>query len=198
VPDHGDLWDTVFEISGSAVIGHGGGYTFQRSISEVAGGLRLGYRAEATGEELPFLWAAHPQFVAPRGTRVVLPEQVTRVVDVMADPIVPMPMPWAVELSTIDTVPLGAGRKVYVDPDSDITAATLLRPEGARLELTRSSECQYLGLWFDNSQYNREPVIALEPATGYFDSVERAADSGRVSILEPGRPLEWWIEVRCS
>ena len=70
--------------------------------------------------------------------------------------------------------------------------------EGVRLELTWSNECQCLGLWFDNSPYNREPVIALESVTVYFDSFERDADPGCVSILEPGRRLEWWIEVRCS
>jgi hypothetical protein len=50
-------------------------------------------------------------------------------------------------------------------------------------------------VWLDNAQFSREPVAALEPATGFYDNLERAAAAGRVTRIAPGEPLAWTLEV---
>lgn len=195
VPDHGDLWDTPFRaIDGwLEATGESLDYRFARRITAVDGGIRLDYRAEALSAAVPFLWAAHPQFAAPAGTRVELPG-VVEVVDVL-DPAVAT-VPWTSELASIDTVAPGGCRKVYAPLAVGVSRARIVRPEGRALELEWSGECPYVGVWFDGAAYSPEPVIAIEPSTGYYDSLDRAVAAGLVPMIEPGHPLTWWLEVR--
>lgn len=197
VPDHGDLWDIPFRAVGDTVeaVGESLGYRFSRRIAPVAGGARFEYRVEALAAPVPFLWAAHPQFAAPPGTRVELPE-VTEVVDVL-DPALPT-VPWTADLATIDSVEPGGCRKVYAPPATPVSRARLVRPGGRALDLAWSTECPYVGVWFDGTAYSAEPVIAIEPTTGYFDRLDRAIAADRVPVLEPGIPFTWWVELRAG
>lgn len=197
LPDHGDLWDTAFEQGEDGVsltaIGESLGYRFRRSIRPIETGLRLEYEATALHGPIPFLWAAHPQFAAPRGTRVELPTDVRRVIDVM-DPALPV-LDRHDDLTAMDTVPSGGYRKLYADPATPVHAARLVRPDGARLEMRWSDACPYLGIWFDHAVFSREPVIAIEPTTAYYDALDTAVRLRRAPVLRPGSPLNWWVEV---
>ncbi len=195
VPDHGDLWNIPFHTEGDThwAIGTSLGYRFERTITSVGDGLLLSYRAETLGDPLPFLWAAHPQFSAPAGTRVELPENVRTVVDTQ-DPDL-QTHAWSRRLGTIDTVPSGGSRKWYVEPAQHISTTRIVRPDGSCIIMSWSSECRYFGVWFDNRAYSSEPVIALEPSTGYFDSLATAVSNRRVAMLLPGKPLEWWVKI---
>lgn len=196
IPDHGELWDAAFEVAGATATWHGRSFVFSRTIRSAPGGLRLDYRASSLGGEVPFLWAAHPQFIAHAGTCVQLPSGVSTVVDVLS--AAPRRLEWTEEISRIDSVSDRGCRKVYVAPDLSVASAALVHPDGARLDLTWSAAAPYLGIWFDSRAYSREPVIALEPSTGYFDSLAVAAAGGRVTTLRDGAPLEWWVDVRVS
>ncbi len=198
LPDHGDLWDARFDVAGDrlCVVATSLPYRFERRILATPAGLRLEYSAEALQFAIPFLWAAHPQFAAPAGTHDELMPTAGRVVDVM-DPSTPA-SDWTPELATIDTVEPGGCRKVYVDPDTDVDRARLVRADGSALAMRWSDACPYLGIWFDAGAYSRSPVIALEPATAYFDSLETAVRLGRAPMLEPGAPLSWWLELEAQ
>jgi galactose mutarotase-like enzyme len=195
LPDHGDLWDAEFDVDGDLVsaVGTSMPYRFQRRIQNTPTGLRLDYSAETLQGRIPFLWAAHPQFAAPPGTRVELPSTIESVVDVL-DSSTPE-LAWTPELSTIDSLSMGECRKLYVTPSAPVDRARLIRPDGSALVMRWSDTCPYLGIWFDHGAYSATPVIALEPATAYFDSVERAVKLGRAPLLTPGHPLTWWVEL---
>ena len=194
VPDHGDLWDVPFTVTDDTAHATGTSldYSFSRRIVPTPTGLRLEYRAEALARSVPFLWAAHPQFAAPPGTRVQL-SGVSAVIDVL-DSALPE-RAWSAELSTIDTVPAGGCRKVYPSPGHPVNTATLVRASGESLTLRWSAECPYVGLWFDAGAYSAEPVIAIEPTTGWFDSLAVAVAQEKVPVLVPGVPLRWWVEL---
>lgn len=117
----------------------------------------------------------------------------TRVVDVLDGESI---LPWSSELARIDTVPAGGRRKVYVHPDDHVNRVVLTVPGHGRLTMRWDVDrAPYLGLWFDNGCYARSPVIAIEPTTGYFDSLETAVANQRVLWLESGAEPHWWIEV---
>lgn len=196
IPDHGDLWDTPFTISGNVVSAQGRSYPykFERDAEPTATGVRLNYRATATESRIPFLWAAHPQFAAPPGTRVEL-LGVETVIDVQSSGT--PEVDWGGAIATIDSLADGQSRKVYVTPGHPTFAARLVRREAA-LDLRWSRECPYLGVWFDHRAFSREPVIAVEPTTGYYDSLATASNCGRVPVIDVGRPLTWWVEVSVS
>lgn len=202
VPDHGDLWNTRFtpgDAPGSAwAVGASLGYRFERIISATERGLRLDYTAEAISTPVPFLWAAHPQFVAAPGTLVELgdPHVAMPVVDVL-DPSLPQ-QSWRSDLPFMHDVEDGGCRKYYVRPDHWVDSATLRRPSGEFLTCRWSAECRFLGVWIDNGQYSREPVIAIEPSTGYFDSLTTAVSNGTAVKLVPGEPFRWWVELEAA
>lgn len=198
IPDHGDLWDTAFEMVGPWAVAKGTSYPYEfaRKISATAKGVRLNYRAHSLSSigPIPFLWAAHPQFAAPRGTRVMI-DGVSEVVDafVEGEPR----LEWDYAISTIDSLDAGECRKVYVSPELRPSRAQLVRPEGT-LTMSWSSLCGYLGVYFDKAAFSEEPVIALEPTTGYFDSLATATDRGRVAWLQQEAPCYWHVDVEIS
>jgi hypothetical protein len=192
IPDHGDLWNSPFEMSGAIARGHGDGYLFERAIEPTPRGLRLSYRVEAS-RRMPFLWAAHPQFAAPHGTRIALPGD-NRVVFEVSRKVLRRRQ-WSTRLDGIDSVRQGTARKYFLAPDERSTWAAIVRPDAAALRLSWSQNCRYLGLWFDNARFNRGPVVAIEPSTGFYDSAKRAMRRSRVTWIEPGLPTSWHVEI---
>ena len=193
--DHGELWTKLFTVDGASVWVDDDtlGYRFTRTIVPTAEGLLLRYAVTAGARDVPFLWAGHPQFRAPEGTRILLPTSVQTVIDVM-DPALPV-LSWSAHLGSIDTIERDGYRKVYVNPDEAASSATLLHPDGNALQLSWSSECRYLGLWYDKFAFRAEPIIAIEPATAYFDSLSTAIENGRVAIVAAGTTLEWSVTL---
>jgi len=193
--DHGELWTKAFERTetGVAAVDDTLGYRFSRNIVPTSEGLRLEYRAESLGDAIPFLWAAHPQFTAPAGTRIRLPGHVRKVVDVLA-PGLPE-FDWSDDLGSIDALEPSGYRKLYVHPDERVFEVGLIRPDGIELTVHWSQECPYVGLWFDRFGYRDEPVIAIEPTTAYFDSLETAVGLDRAPMIESGETLSWWVEL---
>jgi hypothetical protein len=194
LPDHGDLWDTGWIGNGQTLLARGRSlpYTFERTITAVDDGLRFDYTVTATERPMPFLWVAHPQFLAPPGTRVAVAAHA--VVDALAND--PRELEWSHELSTIDTIPAGQCRKVYLSPDEHVNTTAIEVPGHGRLSLRWDAQiAPYLGLWFDHARYAPQSVIAIEPSTGFFDSAASAESAGRVLMLEPGVPVSWFVDL---
>jgi galactose mutarotase-like enzyme len=218
LPDHGEVWSIPWQVESltndvnlsveSKVLP----YQLKRSaVLPTPDCLELRYTLAPTGSiAMPYLWAAHPQFAADAQTRIVLPTEVTRVVNVVArDKIWGEPgkmhaWPKAsgadgqfLNLDRVRPVQQNACRKFYVPPELAVGTASLVN-EKLRCELQMNwsaAELPYLGLWVDEGVYNANPVAALEPSTGYYDSLDRAVSNGKVSILEPGKEKSWTLRV---
>jgi hypothetical protein len=193
--DHGELWTKAFDVDGSSMSVDDDtlGYRFTRDVAATAEGIELHYAVTAGDRDVPFLWAGHPQFRAPEGTRILLPSSVRTVVDVM-DTDLPV-LEWSADLGSIDTIESGGYRKVYVSPDQVVSTAVLMLPTGAALQVSWSSACAYLGLWFDKFAFRAEPIIAIEPTTAYFDSLATAIDNDRVTVIAARSTLEWSVTL---
>jgi hypothetical protein len=197
LPDHGEAWTCAWDDQGGAWWGFEGtalGYRFARAIHPTPSGLRLSYRLEATGARpVPAFWAAHPQFAAPPGTRVVLPAHVERVIAVYG---ARGEMKWNPEVARVDTLAPGGARKMWLDRGDRADWAALQTPNGARLRLSWDAALvPYLGLWFDREAFAPEPVVALEPATGWYDALDYALANRAVVHVSEGAPLRWWVDV---
>lgn len=196
VPDHGDLWTQRWGVDGEWLVASGPsfGYELARRVVALGRRIRLEYRARAVDVAVPFLWAAHPQFQAPAGSVVHVETATSRVVDVLAEsePLAAL----GPETCAIDTVEPGGCRKFYLEPGERATSVRLTRPDGAALSMTwDTAVTPYLGVWFDRGAYSHQDVIAIEPSTGYYDSLETALARGRVPVIEVGRELSWWCEL---
>jgi hypothetical protein len=204
LPDHGEVWALPWETSlaGEALICSTSGralpYQVERTMRVEGTRLTLDYQLSAVGSgPLWLLWAAHPQFVAAvEGTRIVLPVQVNRLLNVWPSrppKIVAWPSP---DAESIAGVPGGGGRKFYALPDAAVATAGLVDADGPWLRLTWDPALvPYLGIWLDNGAFARQAVIALEPSTGYYDDLALAVSNQRVPQIHPGGPLRWSLEV---
>ncbi|QNA91619.1 hypothetical protein [Microbacterium sp. Se63.02b] len=52
-----------------------------------------------------------------------------------------------------------------------------------------------LGIWIDRAGYATEDVVAFEPATGWYDSLERAERNGQVLRLAARERAEWSVSL---
>lgn len=197
VRDHGDLWDQSWDVRlrGGAITclvrGRDWPYAFRRTISVDGSAVRMDY--EVTSQDSvprPLLWAAHPQFAAPSGSRVELGDGRQMVLTTEQPPV---PVLWQ---DTDVDLPDGSCAKWWPQPDDAVRCAVLHRPGGSRLTLRTAGEAvRWVGVWSDAAVYARERVIALEPATGWFDDAATAAIRGHVLMLEPGAKARWSLHV---
>lgn len=199
-PDHGDLWHRAWNLDEIgpgrvSVTGNAGWLSVRRVLTATGTGFRLDYEARSTATEpRPFLWAAHPQLRAPRGTRVLLPPHVTEVVDAI-DPAATT-RALSQDLCGISSLARGGTRKFYTPATVRVAAATLVHPDGARLGFRWDDTLvQWVGVWMDRAAFSREDVIAIEPSTGWFDSASAAASNGTCAWLAADAPLQWWLEI---
>ncbi len=219
LPDHGEVWALAWQVDESrstttihlSVWGHTLPYVLSRAIHFVdERTLRLSYEVVNAGSEpLSALWAAHPQFAADEATRIVLPAEVTQVISVQATgelPLIGQRLDWAaattptgvrLQLDRVRPASAQAHRKLYLPPDQPTAWASLQQgADGAWLRLSWDTRAiPYLGIWVDEGNYNPAPTAALEPSTGYYDSLARAWQNQRVMSLLPGVPRQWWVEL---
>jgi galactose mutarotase-like enzyme len=217
LPDHGEVWALPWELlraeSGVLELGVNGRalpYRLTRTMSLIDDHtLRLGYEVVNTGSA-PFfgLWAAHPQFCVTPHTRIQLPvKQVVNVTDIPEWGTPGQLFDWPEtttqhgERRQIDAVaPTSAHRcrKFYTQPDQPVSWSGLHEtPTGPWLRLEwDAAQVPYLGIWVDEGMFNTAPTAALEPATGYYDSLEWAYANQRVPLLNPGQRVAWEIKVQ--
>lgn len=201
--DHGDAWTAGWDVTGqderqAAMHADLTNLPLRlERLARVSGStLRLDYTLSATGEETVLaLWAAHPLFACMDQTRVVLPQEVREVLDVI-EVRNQRPVAWPNGLDRVAGMPDGAGRKLYVPPTQRVASASLVDEDGSSLSMSWDPQrCPYLGLWLDNGYLSDGPMAALEPAIAFCDELALAAELGRTAEVRPGAPVTWWLEV---
>jgi galactose mutarotase-like enzyme len=220
LPDHGEAWVLPWEVTQAvgeelvlAVTGRALPYRLTRSASFIAADeLALRYTLENLGDDpMPYMWAAHPQFLAGADCRIVLPSEVTEVVNTagldagwgpregrFGWPEAAAPDGRRVRLDEVGSASLGTCRKFFALPDARPAWAEVRRVEAGhwlRLEWDPQS-VPYLGLWVDEGAVNSEAVVAPEPMTGWYDELALAWSKGKVAVLLARDVQRWTLVVR--
>jgi galactose mutarotase-like enzyme len=217
LPSHGEVWALPWDVEEStpfsltlSVKGRLLNYTLTRTVTLTDEKLHLAYTVQNhTGRDFPFLWAAHPLFNAAEGCTVELPKTVTQVVNAVQHPQLGAPdtvLNWAnadlgngqtKRLDIVRDASLKEFHKFYVPPTQGIASAALRQGNVARklIMVWDSSVAPYLGVWVDEGTYTKTATVALEPATGYYDSLALAQANGRVSIVPKDGEMRWWMQV---
>jgi galactose mutarotase-like enzyme len=219
LPDHGEVWALPWEVVGNSddaitmrVQGQQPGYpyTLMRQARIEGNVLRLSYRLDNHADRaLPFLWAAHPLFNGHSDIRIDLPSEVQSVVNVMDHPAlgeIDRVMDWPTvtlvssgekAIDRMGDASLNDCRKFYTLPETEIGYGSLVH-EGIGRTLTVRWDTQivpYLGIWVDEGVHTPETTVALEPGSGYYDSLETAINNERVAKVAAGGTAQWWLEV---
>lgn len=220
IPDHGEVWTLPWthdpenraqlelSVSGKALP-----YRLTRKMSFPAPDtLKLTYELINQGSApMPYLWAAHPQFLCGQKTQIVLPEQVQEVCNTLpaewgwGEPETRFDWPEARDpdkrpqrIDQVGPPTLEKAWKFFTLPDERISQATLIRkPSNDYLRLTWDpNEIPYFGIWVDQGVFSHASVAAPEPSTGYYDSLETAWQKGEVTLAKPGEPCIWSLSVQ--
>lgn len=219
LPDHGEVWALPWAVEEAAggrlrlsVQGRALPYRLTRALELIAPDtLAMHYDLINQGEHpMPYIWAAHPQF-AGEEMQIVLPPAVVQVCNVL-----PPAWGWG-EPETVYGWPLAQGvdgqpqqidavgppssrraRKFYTLPDGRIGWAALAQNTAdAWLRLSWDpAAVPYFGLWVDEGALHHQAVAAPEPATGFYDSLARAAEKQQVQTLGPGQSTAWTLTVQ--
>lgn len=221
LPDHGEVWAIPWTlVNGKAdeirleVTGRALPYRLTRTISFIeAAKLRFAYTVEnLSDQDLIGFWTAHPQFVVDTETRIVLSPEVTTVLNVVGDShwgeigkayAWREPVPHAGDAIYLDRVSLPTRRdcrKIYLPPEQAISWAALHNlSDGSLLRLSwDAAVVPYFGIWVDEGTYTPLSTAALEPSTGYYDSLTTALENKRVPTVPARGSLEWYLDVECG
>lgn len=222
LPDHGEVWALPWDVIDRShntlvtrVVGQHPDYryTLTRKASLQGETLRLEHDLQNHAEQdLPFLWAAHPLFRGDTHTVIQLPETVLRVINVVEHPEMGSPgreLGWPVasllsgrkqQLDRMQDAVTQDYRKVYTQPTQPVATAGLLQTNtGDRLQMQwDATTMPYLGVWIDEGAYTHRTTVALEPASGYYDSLALAVKNQRVSSVPRGGGCQWWLTVSLS
>lgn len=220
LPDHGEVWPLPWTVEAGpadalrlSVRGVALRYELRRELRFAAADtLQMHYELlNMEAERMAYLWAAHPQFACGDAARIVLPQGITAVHNALppewgwGDPETPLAWPVAgqpagpqVQLDAVGPPSKQAARKFFVPPVTAVNWAGLVRqPTGDWLRLEwDAGKLPYLGIWIDEGRISPESVVALEPMTGYYDSLATAWTKERVALIEPGETQTWDLFVR--
>ena len=220
LPDHGEVWalpwkleTTPVDVLELSVEGIALPYRLARMLKYTAvDSLQMQYVLENLGDEpLSYIWAAHPQFVCTEAAEIHFPSQVHKVCNVLdasqgwGEPETCFDWPQATRpdgrlfrLDRVGPASLRQARKFYVTPDTPVGwAGVISHPGEAWLRMEWDpQQTPYLGLWVDEGAINSIAVAALEPATGFYDSLAIAWAKKTVPILAPGATQTWTLTVR--
>lgn len=222
LPDHGEAWTAEWDGGGTSgdticltMEGQALPYRLTRSLSFLDPSTVLfAYELHNLGAEtLAYLWSAHPQFACETGARILLPADVTEVINVL-------PLDWGPEWGSAGTrnpwpvkeLPDGAvarqdvvasterkgGRKFYLPPERPIAWAGLQQPKrGCELRMEWDAKLlPYCGVWIDEGYLNKVADVAIEPTTAYYDNLATGWTNRRVATLPPGEMCTWQLLVR--
>lgn len=220
LPDHGEVWALPWEHELAtpgelklSVVGKALPYRLTRTLSySDAATLRMQYELKNLGgERIPYIWAAHPQFTCGEQAEIKLPPQVTEVCNTIpadwgwGEPETRFGWPQAltiggkiVRIDRTGPASLGQARKFFVLPEIPVGSVGLVRrPSGDWLRLDwNPAEIPYLGIWVDEGALNHTTVTALEPTTGFYDSLAVAWEKKEVTVLESGATHTWSLKVQ--
>ncbi|WP_312641226.1 DUF5107 domain-containing protein [Hydrogenoanaerobacterium sp.] len=215
-PDHGEIWSSKFDYRieqervelcfQSEILP----YRYIKNIWLDGDSVICSYEITNIGRvEFPYLWAFHCLVSYREDMRLLMPEGVERVENVCASPL--FGEVGEIYRYPVDTVMGGQNwdfrsvlpahpksmAKYYVQGAVKQGFCGYEYPsENVRALITYDAEkLPYLGFWITTGGYRGDCNCALEPATGYYDSIATAQKNGCCSGLQPGETLRFEIKI---
>ena len=194
LPDHGEVWNRTWDVTAltptsltACVRLSSSRLTLTRRTEiDASGCVLLRYSLTST-EPSPtaWYWAAHPQFASPPGTILEL----DGVCELRTEKGVAHRWTDGDLLATLDGE---ACLKLYSTAPQPEGTATLRRPDSSWARLSWYAPWPvWLGLWWDNSRFAREPVVAIEPTT----SIRPDSVLHDELHIAPNESIEWMLRL---
>ena len=162
------------------------------------GGLDITYTVTNHGTApFPYLWAGHIMLAGEDDTRVFTCFDGRNVAREMMFATRGIPEDTLLPDRLTDYKPgEGAAYKFYYLEPMTEGVFGLCYGDGSRLTFRLDEKkLPYLGIWFNNGEFQNLYSITPEPCSVPFDAVDRAADRGITSILEAGESFQFTLHI---
>jgi galactose mutarotase-like enzyme len=203
-PDHGEIWSAAFEYAvedSSVILTYVSKllpYRYKKTFCLNGASLVCKYRIQNTGEaEFPYLWAFHCLVNCEKGMRLIYPDGVTAITNVLdcnsfgkAGSQYPLAksvdrLPEDPMIKYYITGKVKEGKCGYYYPKKNITVLIEFDPDSL----------PYLGFWCTDGGYRGDVNCAFEPASGFYDSALGSYRHGTGSVLHPNETFSFQIIV---
>lgn len=215
-PDHGEVWNRPWRhvLDGEQlqleIDGADYPYTLRKTISLGDNVLNLRYELENRAETaFSYLWAAHPLLQVKPGMKLnVSPAEgeiqltyshhgrLGSLYDYARYPLAEAKDGAAVDLSTLEEASGGHAEKFYFTAPLAEGYARIGDPASGEGLVFRfdPNDVPYLAVWAHYGAFG-DYTFAIEPATGYLDSVQEAFNRGKVKRVAGHGIARWQLEV---
>lgn len=213
-PDHGEIWTSRMEASAgedeirlstdSRILD----YRYQKTIRLDDSSIIISYRIENTGgHAFPAIWTMHALTAIDDDTEIFIPDGISSIQNAFGeDGILPwekdgrLPYPITGDYDfrkALNKDDAGKCLKFYVpDAVTEGRCGYIYPSRGLRAVISYDpSKIPYLGFWKTIGGFRGDINIALEPSTGFYDSIANAAANGRCPIFNPGDILTFDIRI---
>ena len=209
-PDHGELWSADFTAKpeGDTLNLHWQspelGYIYEKALSLAGNSLICRYHIHNPGNQpIPDLWVCHCLVQCEPDIRILMPEDVRQAENTFDND-------WLGEKERKLPYPMASGPRGDIDlqcmpKDGALKyyAASPVKKGSCRYEYPHSglyaelrydpNKLPYLGFWATAGGYRGDVNCALEPANGYYDSIDNAQRHNACPILGAGE--SWTFEL---
>lgn len=163
---------------------------FKRAMVLQDSSIIFDYEVQNYGEEeLPFLWALHGLARLEKDMELVLPEG--ELLNVMNEDYDFE----GFDKLLISQYPKNAMVKFYLEHPVDTGKASILYPkQNVRVNYKwKAKDVKYLGVWVTTGGFKKEKNVAIEPCTGFYDSVTRGVAEEKITTIKPGEKKKWTL-----
>ena len=217
VPDHGEVWALPWdysiedEVITMSVNGVRFPYRLEKRVEFISDScFRLSYQAENLSDfNMPFIWSPHPYFLCDKGSRVVLPPSVKKVISTcglenkLGDygsvhewPLTTLSDGSRYDISDVMDPPYAAKcEKFYaVNHPEEGWCALLNAQSGETIGLSYPPEkLPYLGVW--EGIINGRYVTAIEPVTGSLDRLDLSFYANMAGVIKRRSVYSWYLNL---
>lgn len=214
-PDHGELWSIPWEFTVEGNILKGTvkspkfDYTFHKNIEVNENSIHVEYNVENLGKDpLYGLWAFHGLLACDNQSRIIL-ENVNQIVNVHESSILgPVGKVYSYplikdingktyELDKIQSKEANKSEKFYVNgPLEKGEASVTLNKNTLKFTLNFPvDKVPYLGVWITEGEFKNQYNCAIEPTSGFYDSIEIAKKNSKIPKILPGERRCWYLDI---
>lgn len=215
-PDHGEIWSAKFKyeiVQNTLVMRYQSkilSYTYKKSIHIEGNSLIINYCIENTKETpIPCLWAMHclmnceddMEIIFPEGTDEILnvndSDDLGEVLTVHNYPITKTINGDEYRLDRVKPASAKCCEKYYISDKVKEGSSGAYYPSNSVTYTVNfdKEKLPYSGLWITSGGFRGDYNCALEPANGFYDSIDIAKENDKLYYLKKEKPLEFQIEM---
>lgn len=196
--DHGDVWSKkwIYEEKADCLMAevflNELPLCFSRTMSLEESKLTLSYTLKNLSQEkIYYLWALHGLNVFDEDTKFIFPDAMTDIINVMEE------KDYCFDWKKLKNFPDNGAYKFYFQNTKTVGDIGILYEKQRLNYLIRYDEkiLPYLGVWITKGGFKGEYNCAIEPCTGYYDSLERCFSNHKVSFIEGNMIKKWNVEI---